>query len=504
MDINERIQTEEALRKERDFSAVILDTAGALVVVLDKKGRIMRFNRCCEAVTGYSAAEVTGRVLWEFLIQPEELHGVQQAWEALHKGHFPNEHENHWVAKDGSLRLIAWANTVMVDSKGAIEYLIGTGIDITERKRAEEALRESEGRFRTLADNIPQLCWMANSDGWIFWYNQRWYKYTGTTPEQMEGWGWQSVHDPEALPQVLERWKSSIATGKPFDMVFPLRGSDGVFRLFLTRVMPVFDQDGKVVHWFGTNTDITEREKAEEELRKLTEDLKRSNADLQQFAYISSHDLQSPLRNVEGFVKLLSKRYKGKLDEKADEYIHYICQGVKDMQTLILDILEYSKIGNEGRKFTNVDTSLCISKAIFNLRDAITEKNADITYDEPMPTVSGDSVQITSLFQNLIGNAIKFCTETPKIYIAVKKEGRGYIFSVRDNGIGLEPKHSDKIFTAFHRLHGKSEFPGTGVGLAICGKIVERHGGKIWVDSEVGKGSTFSFSLPIQDSRCKN
>ncbi len=198
---------------------------------------------------------------------------------------------------------------------------------------------------------------------------------------------------------------------------------------------------------------------------------------------------------------MLARRYKGQLDEKADEFIHYISTGVKDMQMLILDILEYSKVGSDGITFSEIDTSLCVAKALSNLHAAIAEKHADITVDEPFPTVFGDSAQLTSLFQNLIGNAIKFCIDTPKIHLSSKKEGREYIFSVRDNGIGIDPKDSGKIFAVFHRLHSKSEYPGTGIGLAICNRITERHKGRMWVESEPGKGSTFYFTLPIMELR---
>jgi PAS domain S-box-containing protein len=279
-------------------------------------------------------------------------------------------------------------NSVLITLSGK-PYIAGIFRDTTEGKKTELALLESEERFRTLADNIPQLCWMANADGWIFWYNRRWYEYTGTTPAQMEGWGWQSVHDPGTLPQVLEQWKSSIATGKTFDMVFPLRGSDGVFRHFLTRVMPVFDQNGKVVRWFGTNTDITERKNAEEELRKLTEELKRSNADLQQFAYAASHDLQEPLRGIASFAGLLEKHYKGKLDKKADEFINYIVDDAKRMQMLIKDLLEYSQIDTKGKIFGITNCSVVLEEAIYNLRSAIEESGTQVTYDL-LPTIMAD------------------------------------------------------------------------------------------------------------------
>ena len=278
-----------------------------------------------------------------------------------------------------------------------------------------------------------------------------------------------------------------------------VRNGTGEVRWVHEKCQHIRDSSGNIIRSVGMVHDITERKRWEEELSKLTEELQRSNSDLEQFAYIASHDLQSPLRNVEGFVQLLARRYKGKLDGKADEFIHYISTGVKDMQTLILDILEYSKVGSGGVAFSQIDASLCISKAISNLKDAIAEKHAEITYDENLPLVSGDPAQLTSLFQNLIGNAIKFCTETPKIDLSVKKDGPEYIFSVRDNGIGINPEVSDKIFAVFHRLHTKAEYPGTGIGLAICKKIVERHGGRIWVESEPGKGSTFFFSLPAKE-----
>ena len=179
--------------------------------------------------------------------------------------------ESEFLRADGAEQWIRWEIQPWHRADGDIGGIVLFSEDITGQKRSEEALRESEAQFRTLANAIPQLCWMANADGWIFWYNQRWYEYTGTTPEQMEGWGWQSVHDPAALPKVLDRWKASIATGEPFDMVFPLRGADGVFHPFLTRIMPVRDRDGKVVRWFGTNTDISEQQKTEEALRQASE-----------------------------------------------------------------------------------------------------------------------------------------------------------------------------------------------------------------------------------------
>jgi light-regulated signal transduction histidine kinase (bacteriophytochrome) len=237
---------------------------------------------------------------------------------------------------------------------------------------------------------------------------------------------------------------------------------------------------------------------SEEELRNVAEDLRRSNADLQQFAYIASHDLQSPLRNVEGFSKLLARRYKDRLDEKGNEFVFQIANGVKEMQALIRDVLEFSRVGS-GSAFTSVDAALCVDKALANLKEEMAEKKAEIIVDEALPKVSGDPAQLVNLFQNLIGNSIKFSSERPKIHISAKKEDGRWVFSVKDNGIGVDPEYAGKVFDIFQRLHSKADYPGTGIGLAICKKIVERHGGRIWVEPAPDKGATFSFTLQAQE-----
>ena len=257
-------------------------------------------------------------------------------------------------------------------------------------------------------------------------------------------------------------------------------------------------EDGNIVGAVVTFRDITERKQAEEELKKLSDELARSNADLQQFAYTASHDLQEPIMVVAGFVNLLAKRYKGKLDEKADEFIEHAIDGTKRMQVLIKDLLDYSRVGSTGTSFTPTDCLSALDKAVFNLQIALKESGAVITHDD-LPTVMADSSQLTRLFQNLISNAIKFRgKEAPKIHISAKQKEDEWIFSFKDNGIGIDPKFSDQIFVMFQRLHTKKEYPGTGIGLATCKKIIERHGGRIWVESDTEKGSTFFFSIPTR------
>ena len=226
------------------------------------------------------------------------------------------------------------------------------------------------------------------------------------------------------------------------------------------------------------------------------EKISRLNKELEAFAYSASHDLKEPLRVIAGFVGLLEKRYKDSLDEKAHEYIKYTIDGTKRMQALISDLLEYSRVGTKSTEFQPADCSLILSKAILDLKVAIEESCAVVTHDN-LPTITADASQLTSLFQNLIGNAIKYrSAEAPRIHVAAKKSANEWVFSVRDNGIGIDPKFNDRIFVVFQRLHASGEYSGTGIGLAICKKIVERHDGKIWVESEPGKGSTFYFTIP--------
>ncbi|MBN1227294.1 MAG: GHKL domain-containing protein [Deltaproteobacteria bacterium] len=244
--------------------------------------------------------------------------------------------------------------------------------------------------------------------------------------------------------------------------------------------------------------DVTERRKIKKKLKRTLADLKRSNIDLQQFAYVASHDLQEPLRMVASYTQLLEKRYKDKLDTDAKEFIQFAVDGALRMQRLINDLLSYSLVGARQKPVKPTDCNSVLGQVITDLSVTIEQNNVIISNDD-LPNVMADASQMQELFKNLIGNAIKFRSEqAPRVHISAKKDRNKWLFSVKDNGLGIDPQYKDKIFLIFQRLHSKEEYPGTGIGLAICKRIVERHGGKIWIDSNVGKGSTVYFTLPLK------
>jgi signal transduction histidine kinase len=244
------------------------------------------------------------------------------------------------------------------------------------------------------------------------------------------------------------------------------------------------------------SVELDERRRAEQMLARYAEELERSNAELEQFAYVASHDLQEPLRMVASFTQLLGRRYRGKLDQDADEFIGFAVDGANRMQHLINDLLAYSRVGTRGKPLVPTDCNAVFKQARDNLAKVL-EETSTVIYQNPLPVVLGDEVQLLQVFQNLIANAIKFRgAESPQIQVTADRQGSNWVFAIRDNGIGIAPEHQERIFSIFQRLHQRSEYPGTGIGLAICKKVVERHGGRIWVESLPGKGSTFYFSIP--------
>jgi PAS domain S-box-containing protein len=400
---------------------------------------------------------------------------------------------------DGCWRDINARGSVFVDEQGRSSRFVGTCMDITERKRAEEELRTSEARYRTVVDNIPQKVFVKGRDfRWVS-INTLFARDLGLRPEDIVG-----KVDYDLFPKDLadkyraddQRIMDSGAT-EELDEVYLEKGERRIVHTIKT---PVRDETGTIRGVLGVFWDITERKQAEQQLKALSENLARSNQELEQFAYVASHDLQEPLRMVASFTQLLAQRYKDKLDQDAKDFIGYAVDGANRMQRLIQDLLEYSRVTTRGQPPAALDAHDALGEAVRNLQAAIQEAGALVTNDE-LPWVLGDHTQIVQVLQNLVGNGIKFHKpgEPPRVHLSAERDLERpdfWTFRVTDNGIGIELRHFERLFVIFQRLHGKQEYPGTGIGLAMCKRIVERHGGKIWIESEVGKGTTIVFTLP--------
>lgn len=372
---------------------------------------------------------------------------------------------------------------------------------VAERGRAQAMLRRSEARMRLFFER--QIVGMAitSPQKEFVQVNDRLCEIFGYSRDELLRETWAGLTHPEDLPQNVASF-NDLASGKIDNFTAEKRfiRKDGGLVYTSIAVGCVRNLDGSLDYVLLLVEDITARKLAEMETRKLLAELARSNKELEQFAYVASHDLQEPLRLVSAYTQLLMQRYRSKLDADADPIVKFITEGVDRMQQLIQDLLSYSRVSSQNKPFTEADSELILQTALKNLAISIRESQATVTH-APLPRLLCDPSQLGQLFQNLIGNALKFHgTEPPKIHMGATQssDGLDWLFAISDNGIGIEPEFHERIFIIFQRLHSRAKYKGTGIGLAICKRVVERHGGRIWVESEVGKGSIFYFTIPIR------
>ncbi|MBU4263555.1 MAG: PAS domain S-box protein [Proteobacteria bacterium] len=372
--------------------------------------------------------------------------------------------------------------------------------EICERRRAEKEREKTEEQFRLLVEGVMDYAiFMIDPAGRVLSWNEGAERIKGYRADEIFGRHFSSFYTEEDVKQGKPANHLKIAdeqgSYEEDSLMVRKDGSQFWANVVITALR---DEAGRLRGFSKVIRDISERRRAEEKLRTTADELARSNAELTRFAAIVAHDLQEPLRVIDGFINLLARRYQGRLDEKADEFIGFTVEGVKRMQQLIKDLLEYSKVGTRGTILETVDFSAAVDKAVLNLQAAVRDINAVITRDS-LPTLMANASLISRLFQNLIGNALKFHGKEPmQVHISAEQKENRWILSVRDNGIGIEPKYAETIFGMFQRLHTTREYPGTGIGLAVCKRIVEHHGGEIWLESEPGKGSTFYFTSPAR------
>jgi PAS domain S-box-containing protein len=378
--------------------------------------------------------------------------------------------------------------------------------DQLEALRASEAaLRDSELQFRTMVNSIPQLAWMAHADGYVHWYNRRWYQYTGTTPQEMEGWGWQSVHDPMYLPGVLEQWRASIATGIPFDMEFPLRAADGQFRMFLTRVVPLQGERGQVVQWFGTNTDMEQAKRTEVQLRATEAALRDADHRKDLFLATLAHELRNPLAPIRTAAQILgSPRLAFQQLQWAQNVIQ---RQVGHMSLLLDDLLDIARVtqGKLEMKKERVKLTDVVDSAVEEARPLLDSKNHKLSVTLPREelTLVADPLRLSQILTNLLTNAAKYTDPAGHIELVGDVQSGVLCLSVKDNGIGIAPEALPRIFEMFSQIDGASARSegGLGIGLALVKGLLELHGGAIDAKSGGrGRGSEFIVRLPLTAS----
>jgi PAS domain S-box-containing protein len=497
-DISVRRNAAKVLAQMEGKYAGLLEAAPDAMVVVNQGGEIVLLNLQAEKQFGYRRDELLGQKVTNIIpegfaerLVADDLRSTEDALaQEIGTGI-----ELNALRKDGSEFPIELMLSPLDSAEG---MLITAAIrDISVRRNAEKHLAQMEGRYRGLLEAAPDAMVVVNQGGEIVLLNLQAEKQFGYRRNELLG---QKVTNiiPEGFAERLiadglrsaeDALAQQIGTG----IELSGRRKDRTEFPIELMLSPLSSADGTLVT--AAIRDISVRNAAEADLLNKVEELNRSNEELGQFAYIASHDLQEPLRMVASYTQLLSRRYAGKLDSDADEFIAFAVDGATRMQRLIQDLLAYSRVGTKGKDLLNTSSEDALQHALSNLRGAIEDSGALVTHD-PLPEVMADEMQLVQLFQNLIGNAIKYQNPgVPKIHIAALNGGKQYRFSVQDNGLGIDPQYFERIFGMFQRLHKREEFAGTGIGLAICKKIVERHGGQISVESQPGIGSTFRFAL---------
>jgi PAS domain S-box-containing protein len=479
---------------EERYRLLVESVKDYAIFMLDAEGRVLTWNEGAQRAKGYAAAEIIGRSIDRFYLPEDRALGKPAALLKTAADKERVEDEGWYLRKDGSR---FWANVVITAVRDRERRLIGfseVGRDLTERKAAEE-------RYRLLVESAKDYAiFMLDAEGRVLTWNEGAQRAKGYAAVEIIGRSIECFYPPEsrALGKPATLLKAAAENERVEDEGWRLR-KDGSRFWANAVITAVRDREKRLIGFSEVSRDLSERKAAEEDRERSIKELASSNTELQQFAYVASHDLQEPLRMVTSYTQLLSKRYKGKLDAEADTFIAFAVDGAIRMQKLIQDLLTYSRLGTSALPFAPVDSGAIFARALVNLSVAVGETGATVT-SEGLPAVLAVESQLLQLFQNLIGNAIKYHGDSPPlIHATARKTPSEWIFSLRDNGIGMDPQYADRIFVIFQRLHTADEYAGTGIGLAVCKKIVERHGGRIWVESTLGHGAVFYFTLPIKD-----
>jgi PAS domain S-box-containing protein len=493
-DITERRKSEEALRQsEERFSKAFHSSPNAIIISRLSDGLIIEVNDGWTRIFGHEPSEVVGHTSLELgaFAHPGDR---AKAIALLQEHGMLHDFELQIRTKSGAIRDASMSvERIEVND---MQCLLTVMQDITERKHAEDALRESEQRFHSLADSMPQLIWTALPDGTVDYYNKRYLEYQDIKQVMKAVWEWAPVLHPDDADATVKAWQHSVSTGELYQIEHRVRMAGGLYRWHLSRGVPTYDEQGRIVRWFGTATDIHEQKTAEEKLKIYTERLERSNRELEQFAFMASHDLQEPLRKIQAFGDLLMERAQT-LNDQELEYVKRMRSAAGRMREMVNGLLHLSRVNTQGSPFTTVDL-LDVTAGALSDQVELIEKTNGVVEVAPLPTVTGDALQLRQLMQNLIGNALKYHRPEmyPRVRIHAQESDSAVKLFVQDNGIGFDQENAERIFQPFQRLVGRSLYEGSGMGLAICRRIVERHAGEIRALSKPGEGTTIVVILP--------
>jgi len=504
IDITEQKRAQESLLSTSLYARSLIEVSLDPLVTIASDGKITDVNDATIKVTGIPREQLIGTDFSNYFTEPEK---AREGYQQVFARGFVTDYPLTIRRKDGHLTDVLYNASVYRDTRGNVLGVFAAARDVTLLKQASQYAR-------SLIEASPDPLVTISASGKITDVNDATIKVTGIPREQLIGTDFSNYFtEPE---KAREGYQQVFARGFVTDYPLTIRRKDGHLTDVLYNASVYRDTRGNVLGVFAAARDVTLLKQAEAELRRhrdnldalvkertseletSNKELARSNENLEQFAYVASHDLQEPLRIMASYSELLERRYKKRLDADADQFIDYIVDAAKRMQKLITDLLAYSRVGRADVLLREVNCNSVLGRVIYSMGPAIEESGAVITHDA-LPKLMANESSLIQLFQNFIGNAIKFRGENePLIHIGCKRQDAEWLFSVRDNGIGIEDKYQERIFLIFQRLHGREKYPGTGIGLAICKKIIELHGGRIWVESELGKGATFYFTLPAR------
>jgi PAS domain S-box-containing protein len=504
-DVTELKRAQEATEHASNLLSAFIEAVPGIVFAKNRDGQMLVANRGATELIGRPMQDFLGKTDAEFLNDPNQAAAIMETDLRIMNSGVTEQIEEDVQLADGTSAVFFSTKAPLRNHQNEVIGLISSSIDITARKKAESALRESESALRTVADAMPTLTWMAHADGWIFWYNKRWYEYTGTSVMDMAGWGWESVHDPECLPLVRERWMESISSGRPFEMTFPLRGADGVFRPFLTRAVPMHDADGRITRWFGSNTDVSPERAIQAKLEESESRLREADHRKDVFLATLAHELRNPLAPIRSSAAILA--FPSLTNEQLVSAQQIIQRQVSHMALLLDDLLDVARITQDKLELKKERVSLLnvIDSAVEAVRPLIDRKRHRLTLDLPNDDVVilADALRLSQIISNLMANAAKYTDAEGSIILSARKETNKLEISVSDNGIGISANALPNLFIMFSQVAETTSRSdgGLGIGLALAKGLAAMHGGTLEAASPgLGYGSTFTFTLPLHVS----